>query len=425
MESFKEINISLDCFGALTTLVIIVCILVSRSEKNRLSSLFLNVLISNLLLLTCDALSWAVHFHTGTAAYIISRITNFGNFFLAYLLMVTFTTYMVNFIETRARISHRIIHVIVVIAVIATLVTIVSQFNHAYYTIDSENVYHRAWLWPLSQVFGIIGLLIDAVVIVIYSKKIGLKYTIFLLSYMIFPLIALFVHIMLYSLVFLHIATTISIVTIYIGIQSEQARIMKEKELELAENRISIMLSQIQPHFLYNSLVVIRQLCDIDPTQAKAAVTSFSDYLRGNLDSLVIKRPIPVTAELEHVKNYLSMEKLRFEDKLEVKYEINAENFNVPSLSIQPIAENAVIHGIMKKDEGGLIVISTDETDTHWTVSVTDNGIGFDPKAIPDDGKTHIGISNVKQRLESMCDGTLSIESTMGEGTTVAIEIPK
>ncbi len=425
MTSFKYINIALDTFGALTTLVIIICILVSQSEMTRLNKQFLYVLISNLLLLVSDALSWAVHYHTGTFAYVVSHITNFGNFVLAYLLMATFTIYMVNFIETRARISHRVIHVVVAIAIIATLVTVLSQFTHDYYTIDSENVYHREWLWPLSQVMGIIGLGIDAVVIIIYRKKLGLKYTLFLLSYMIFPLIALFVHIVFYSLVFLHIATTISIITIYIGIQSEQATIMKEKELELAENRIAMMLSQIQPHFLYNTLVVIRQLCDMDPKQAKAAITSFADYLRSNLDSLIIKIPIPFSSELEHVKNYLALETQRFGDLLEVKYNIKVNDFRMPSLSLQPIVENAVIHGILKKDAGGTVIISTGETADYWVVTVEDDGVGFDTEIKHDDENTHIGIGNVEQRLESMCGGSIAINSKVGKGTEAIIKIPK
>lgn len=427
MESFKYINIALDTFGAATTLVIIICIFVSQSEKSRLNTLFLRVLFSNFILLVSDALSWLAHYESGPFATSVAYIANFGNFTLAYLLMATFTDYMVNFIGSITKISKHITHVVVAIAVIATIVTIISQFNHMYYYIDDQNVYHRQWLWPLSQVWGIIGLGIDAVVIIMFSKKLGLRYTLFLLSYMIFPLCALFVHIMTYSLVFLHITTTVSIVTIYIGIQSEQARIMKEQELELAENRIAVMLSQIQPHFLYNSLVVIKQLIDIDPKQAKSAVVSFSDYLRANLDSLIIKDPIPFTEELEHVNNYLDLEKRRFGEKLSVEYDINVSSFRLPTLSLQPIVENAVRYGIMQKNDGGTIRISTMSEPGFWVISVSDDGVGFEANADTEkDGKrTHVGLSNVKQRLAAMCDGKLEIISVPGEGTTVTIKIPK
>lgn len=425
IDSYKYINIALDTFGALTTLVIIICILVSSVEKDKLTRLFLRVLLTNFCLLACDALSWMVHYSTGTAPTVIAYITNFGNFTLAYLLMATFTDYMVNFIGSKTSISKRIIHVVVLLAVIATIFTIISQFNHMYYYIDAQNIYHRQWLWPLSQIWGIIALGIDAVVIIVYSKKIGFKYTMFLLSYMIFPLIALFIHLVSYSLVFLHITTTVSIVTIYIGIQSEQARIMKEQELELTESRIAIMLSQIQPHFLYNSLVVIKQLCDIDPGEAKNAVVSFSDYLRGNLDSLSLKTLVSFDSEIEHVKNYIDLEKRRFGEKFDIEYDIKVENFMLPPLSLQPIVENGVRYGVMKKHEGGTIKIASEETPGSFIVTVIDDGVGFHHDEKIDDGKTHIGLSNVSQRLSLMCNGRLEIKSEIGKGTTIKIIIPK
>lgn len=89
----------------------------------------------------------------------------------------------------------------------------------------------------------------------------------------------------------------------------EQAIRTKEMENELIQSKISIMLSQIQPHFLYNTLVVIRQLCDINPKMAKEAVTEFANYLRGNLDSLTLNTTIPFEKEMEHVENYISLEK--------------------------------------------------------------------------------------------------------------------
>jgi len=196
-------------------------------------------------------------------------------------------------------------------------------------------------------------------------------------------------------------------------------------ELEMVDSKILIMLSQIQPHFLYNSLTAIRELCHIDIEKAIETVDEFSSYLRGNLDSLVIKEPILFERELQHVKTYLSIEKKRFGDRLRIIYDIEASNFLIPALTLQPIVENAVKHGVTKRVEGGTVLIKAEESETEAVITVIDDGIGFDLITSKKGERTYIGIENVKSRLAAMCSGTLSIQSKPGIGTTAVITIPK
>jgi sensor histidine kinase YesM len=208
---------------------------------------------------------------------------------------------------------------------------------------------------------------------------------------------------------------------------------INELESELLQNQISIMLSQIRPHFLYNALVAIQELCHIDPETASEAVGEFSNYLRGNLDSLSIKNTIPFEKELKHVETYLSLEKKRFGDKLSVVYDVKACDFLIPALTLQPVVENAVRHGVTKREEGGSVKISTGEDETNSVITVTDDGVGFDtsPNRAMKRGekilheRLHVGIENVRSRLVSMCGGTLSVESAPGVGTSAVITIPK
>jgi len=201
---------------------------------------------------------------------------------------------------------------------------------------------------------------------------------------------------------------------------------INELESELLQNQISIMLSQIRPHFLYNSLVAIQELCLIDPETANKAVAEFSYYLRGNLDSLSIKRPIPFEKELRHVEAYLSLEKKRFGEKLNINYDISALCFSIPALTLQPIVENAVQHGVTKREDGGAVTVSVKETETGIIITVIDDGVGFDPNSVSSrDARLHIGIENVRSRLSFMCNGTLTIQSEPGVGTTAVITIPK
>ena len=206
----------------------------------------------------------------------------------------------------------------------------------------------------------------------------------------------------------------------------------KAKELEtekivlnaqLAESRVSTMMSQIRPHFIYNTLGSIEQLCNIDPEKAGELVHNFAKYLRGNFGELDNPKPILMSQEMEHVRHYISIETVRFPD-MTFSFEMDSNDFHIPALTVQPIVENAIKHGLMKLSKGGTIRVVSYETDTHYCVSVEDDGVGFDTGELLEDRK-HVGIRNIRGRLLAMVNGTLEIESTKGVGTTVLIKIPK
>ena len=208
--------------------------------------------------------------------------------------------------------------------------------------------------------------------------------------------------------------------------------LVKAKELEtekivlnaqLTESRVSTMMSQIRPHFIYNTLGSIEQLCNIDPPKAGELVHNFAKYLRGNFGELDNPRPILMSQEMEHVRHYISIENVRFPD-MTFWFEMNSDDFHIPALTIQPIVENAIKHGLMKLQKGGTIHVVSYETDTHYCVRVEDDGVGFDTDVLLDERK-HVGIRNIRGRLKVMVNGTLDIESTEGVGTKVLIMIPK
>ncbi|MCU6736905.1 sensor histidine kinase [Diplocloster agilis] len=206
--------------------------------------------------------------------------------------------------------------------------------------------------------------------------------------------------------------------------KSESEKQILKLENEMTQTRISSMLSQIQPHFLFNALTTIRYLCDYQPEKASVAVDDFSQYLRGNMVSLTQKAPVTFDQELDHLKHYLSLEQMRFEN-ITVIYDLKATGFLLPVLTIQPLVENAIRHGITKREEGGTITLSTREDENHWTIQIKDDGIGFDPEEEKKDGRIHVGIQNVRRRIADMCGGSLQVESTPGVGTTVTIVLPR
>ena len=194
-----------------------------------------------------------------------------------------------------------------------------------------------------------------------------------------------------------------------------------EKELE--DSRIAIMLSQIKPHFLYNVLNTIYHLYRKEPETAQEAVSSFAEYLRCNMLSIEKNEPIPFSEEYQHIQTYLSLEQIRFRGKLDVVYDVDATDFKVPPLTVEPLVENAVKHGVTKKRGGGIVTISTRRTNEGVQITIADTGVGFDPDHYMEDGKPHVGIRNVRDRLQNMVGGSLSITSSEN-GTIAVVTIP-
>ena len=201
-----------------------------------------------------------------------------------------------------------------------------------------------------------------------------------------------------------------------------QSAYAHEQALE-AEQRIQIMMTQIQPHFLFNTLSTIQALCRIDPEKAFETTEKFGTYLRMNIDSLSQTSLIPFQKELEHTKIYADIEMIRF-PYIHISYDIQEDDFELPALSVQPIVENAIRHGVRGRYNGTVKVV-TRADENEIIIAVTDNGKGFNPDEAETADGTHIGLRNVRERIEMLCGGTLSIESREGSGCTVNIRLPR
>lgn len=196
--------------------------------------------------------------------------------------------------------------------------------------------------------------------------------------------------------------------------------------------RTQMMLTQIRPHFIYNILASIQVLCLKDPQKAAGAVACFSSYLRGNMDAIGNENLVPFPYELAHVENYVTLERIRFGEKLKVCYEFEKGwdmDFDIPVLSLQPIVENAIKYGVGDKKGGGTVWISVRREGDSALVEIRDDGVGVDARnlnelPIRDDGKTHVGLHNVQARVKLMAGGSLEFFSKKDWGTIVTIKVP-
>ena len=346
--------------------------------------------------------------------------------FTSYLLPVAAFLYIRQYVKIRR--NQIYLNILVIGSCVAAIVGYVMQF------VGFADLLHSQAILMTFTDLGVIGSTVVLLYEVFFAKHSDSKKFLLSISPMIlasfFDIINAWLHLapgksMLRIGFLLSIAAQIYFLIIEtIQHNKEMARIRK-MEYDLLQMRISIMASQIQPHFLYNSLTSIAQLCEKNPQQAKKATIEFADYMRHNMNSIKDSKPVPFDVELNHLKTYLSLEKMRFGDDLEIVFDIETTDFMLPSLAVQPLVENAVKHGVGMKEDGGTVTISTREYDDRYEIVVLDDGVGFDTTKKPNDGRTHVGMENVKNRLQTMCNAEVIITSEINKGTVSKIIIPK
>ncbi len=424
----QSLHIALLVWGCIFSLLAALCMFMGRNFEKEKKRWMILMQLSCAVLLLNDALAWGFRGGQGTVAYYMVRISNFVVFLYSDVLFYLFHRYMCECLFGKQKKGgKRDVRIIAgsLIAIVGMVLVVISQFTGLYYRFDAHNFYHRNPTYYISFLIPMAGMLIDLTLLIQYRKNISQQMFVSMVSYIALPFAGVIVQTFYYGVSLINIAISISMILMFIVAMVEQNQILAMREKEAADLRISLMLSQIAPHFIYNTLTTIQGLCDKDPALAKETTGQFAKYLRGNLDSLSQNENIPFSRELEHVKCYLSIEKKRFGDRVNVVYDIEEDGFMIPALTLQPIVENAVKYGLCKKDGGGTVWIHAYETDGINQIVVEDDGAGFDAKSLLDDGKKHIGLHNVKSRLKDMCKGTIDVTSEIGKGTKVTIGIPR
>lgn len=315
-------------------------------------------------------------------------------------------------------------------AMIYTLMSFLNVFFPILFNVDQNGGYEVSRFDTITVVLGI-GYLVFSYLSILFMRC-PLKKKLSIASCDVAPAVALLISVIaallewgVYLVCIADLSLLIPLYIIFFNVHVEQKREMLRYEAEQTELQAAVMVSQIQPHFLYNSLSIISTLCDENPKLAGKATIDFAEYLRENMNYVDSKEPIPFEDEMSHVRKFIALEELRFPEKLKVEYDIRCTNFKVPALSVQPLVDNAVKHGVCKCREGGTVRISSREEENSFVVTVEDNGVGFDPSAKPNDGKKHIGIESARVRIERMSGGSLNMKSAVGQGTTATIVIPK
>lgn len=349
------------------------------------------------------------------------KIAAFFEYLILSMTMPLFTGYLLHCCGESWRKSV-LFRAVIVLWGVYLILLVIAQFTTAFYYVTPDNRYclgpwHSLLLLPIVAI-----MFLNLAGVVRRRRSLKGKYFAAFMLHLVPMTAAGAVNTVVYSELFLAIGLTFSTLSMFGVILCDQIDRSMRQQWKIAHQRASIMVLQMRPHFIYNTMMSIYYLCEQAPKKAQQVTMDFTAYLRKNFTAIASEAPIPFSDELEHTRAYLAVEQALFEDNLFVSYDTPHTCFRVPPLTLQPIVENAVKHG-MDPDSGPLrISIQTRATDAGSEIIVEDNGHGFTLAA---ESEPHIALTNIRTRLELLCGGKLTVAPRQEGGTMVTVTIPE
>ncbi len=437
MLSPSIIQIPFEVWGALFCLMCGFIVFATRKGEIIRSRFLMYALITEALQLTSDAFAIGFRGNITTAGFYIVRISNFLVFFANYMMCIWLIHYIsATIVGIESHKKHLWIKFVTALNSFGIILLVISLFiKNFFYNFDEKNLYHRADFYWLNMLIPIISIAFTTALIIKYRKNLSKANFSALLIYLLLPLIATIVQTFVYGLSLTNMTSAITTLLLFVvhEVDKSERLIEKEKEVarqkeQLSETKVSLMMSKIHPHFISNTLLTIQGLYHMNIDDADRIMNTFIRYLQQSFSNISVNVPVDFSMDLEHAKNYTDISLARWPD-MTIEYNIECVDFKIPYLTLQPLIENAVRHGLMPLEEGGKITVSTYEDDAYNYISIVDNGVGFDinnpiSHQFKND-RAHIGLSNVKDRIKIMSHGTLEIDSVIDKGTTILIKLPK
>ena len=438
MESFSRASNAIN--SVLEGFTFLMCVLlnyaiVSRKKKTRLDQLMALVCVLMGVSVLGDFFAWTFEDVAGQAEYVAAVVGNQVTFWFTPLAFGAFCLYVFEWSQgyvpgetrslTRPRsYAGRALWVLLLgMTVLGVTFVLINIFTGCLYTVNPDNSYTAgslAWVPNALNVAQLVLLLPlvcaeenDLTPLAIgrlWSLAAGL------------PLISLLGELLLPNLTLSYPGYALALFFMYIELQRLQERALMAEKLELAESRTQLLSGQIRSHFIFNSLAAIGELCYEDPKLAQKAIADFSTYLRGNMNAVGDVKLVSFDSEVSNIKSYVGLEQMNPTTPFDVEWDLQATRFTLPPLVVEPLVENAVVHGVSTRREGGLIQIRSWEEDDAYKVSVHDNGVeGVEVKGSKHNG---IAIENGRRRLELLCKGTLEA-GRAEDGYLAVVTIPK
>ena len=408
--------------GAVVVLTVMsLVVTVILPDIDRWSRNFFIALFSVLLLYSGVILLDGLIFRRPDAAVLTLLIFDYLESLLVSLLLPMLTVYLLHSCGEEPRKSPLLRAVLALWLVYFLLISSTLFSSWFYYYPEPGRIFTRGPLYPLVLLPTAVILMLDLVTLIRRRDRLSRRsFHAFLVGLL--PItVGIIVNMFVFAWTLFGVTLFLCAFSQFIMILFDQVEQTRQRQQEIANQHASITMLRMRPHFIYNTMTSIYYLCDQDPQKAKQVTLDFTSYLRRNFNTIAGDKPIPFSEELEHTRAYLAVEQAQFEGSLFVEYDTPDTAFSLPPLTLQPIVENAVKHG-MDPDSGPLrISVRTRITDDGHEITVADNGPGFDPARIEEPKAT---LDNIRQRLKMMCRGSLTISASDTGGTAVRLTIP-
>ena len=410
------------CTAMLTLTVLGLGVSVFMPGMNRWNRRFFTALFTVLLLLMGAFLVDLIVYEFRDMA-LAEQIDVYFQYLLVSLPMPMFTGYLLHFCGEDLRKSTLFRLVIGLWGIYFILLGIAQCTTFLYYVTPDNDFIRGSWHPLLVAPIAAI-MLLNLAGVIQRRNRLSNKYYVAFLIHLLPMTVAALIHAVIFVPLLVVFGLGFSMLSMFGIILCDQIEQYMRQQREIAHQRASIMVLQMRPHFIFNTMMSIYYLCAQDSKKAQQVTLDFTSYLRKNFSAIASENTIPFANELEHTRAYLAVEQVQFEDSLFVEYDTPHTRFRVPPLTLQPIVENAVKHG-MDPDSAPLrICIRTRETDAGHEITVEDNGPGF-AQTNMDESEPHIALANIQQRLEIMCGGKLTVMPREGGGTVVKVILPE
>ena len=292
---------------------------------------------------------------------------------------------------------------ILILWVVSVISIIVGMMTNTFFPVSGSNFdFAEYFMLPIYLAVSITGLIANFIALIRRRKQLSKFSFIVILCYLLVPF-------------------SLTILMMELMMIFDQEEIYVKQKEEIARQKASLYVLQMRPHFIYNIMTSIYYLIDQDKDKAQQVTLNFTNYLRKNFTPIAKESAVPFSEELEHTKVYLSIEKVRFDGRLFIEFDTQYTGFKLPPLTLQPIVENAVKHGVDPDLEPLHIIVHTREIKNGVEVIVEDTGPGFDNTY---NNGPHVALDNIRERLKMMCGGKLTVSERNGGGTVVSIFIP-
>lgn len=378
--------------------------------------------------------------NTAAASYWLVRIFEFLYYTTGAFLTLFFLNMIKKYIAEKNNLRRlklftlimQLLHIPLLILLAAT------PFTGALYSYDQNNIYSRGPFFRCWHGITFISFLFIMVAFIIARKQTDRFMRQLICTATIIPTIGFIMNTTkITGISYNNISASLTALIIYILYEKYRADVMiqrtreinmlqtqlAEKKLALEQSKNAMLVAQIQPHFINNSLMALRARC-LDYPEIYESLTNFSKYLRSHFEAISDTKMITFEKEMENVEAYLDLERENYGDRLQVEYCIEYSNFLIPALTVQPLVENAVRHGIGMYEDGGTVFIKSFKADGAICIEIIDDGSGITGITEQQQKRRGIGIENVRARLQISDIGKLEI--IRGEhGMTARITLSK